>query len=210
MNANETTLDAVNEQGDGVRVGFRRIGDRYAHTLYGVRGGESLAIVESVDDADDQGWPLSLPVQELREATDAASNRTLLLMGAAASGHWSVSVSTTRYGDIAPEFALVFDVAVRLHWTPSYLGAAYDTVQGAEWIDVSDRLAFPKKGKHALCISAFDHTEVEATRDDVVGFLSVDRDRLHPDRRLFLPELPLPIEYPATYRWRYSIASALS
>ena len=209
MSERQTHLDAVDDHGVGVRVGFRRIGGGFVHTLYGVRMDDALAIVQSVDDADVQGWPLNLPVQEVREATDSAGQRSLLLMGAAANGHWSASVSAARYGAADPY--LSFDVAVRLRQAPAYLGAAYETVAGADWINVSDRLAFPTRDDQGLCIfGTLDPAEVEGGSERSLDLLKTERHADHPNWRLFLPMAPLPAQYPATYRWRYSIAAALS
>jgi hypothetical protein len=207
MNARETTLDAVNERGDGVRVGFRRIGDRFAHTLYGVLGGESLAIVKSVDDADDQGWPLSIPVQELREANDAEGKPTILLMGAAAAGHWSASVAIAQRGDRDPYLA--FDVAVRLARPATYLGVAYDVDDQSRWVDLPGALAIAQRDQHALWITAgLDGPTSDATGKNPFELLQACGDARRSQCRRFQPTAPLPTTFPATYRWRYEISHA--
>lgn len=205
MAAHETILDAVNEWGDGVRVGFQRIGDRYSHTLYAVSGGKADAIVQSVDDDDVQGWPLSPPVQELREATDPDGNRTLLLMGAAAAGHWSASAAIKRRGDRDPFLAL--DVAVRLARPPAYLGAAYDADDFTQWDDLPGGLALPHRDGRVLWITAALDQEVrDRAGKNPLESLRASRDAERPRRRRFEPTAPLPSTYPATYRWQYEVA----
>lgn len=207
MPAESTTqLDAVDHRGDGVRVEFSRIGDRYAHTIYGVRGDSAVPIVSSVEDADYEGWPLSPPLQELRELTDDAGDRTLLLLGSAAYGHWSASIRSATFARANPY--LEFDVAVRLHRAPAYLGVAYETVAGANWIDTGD-LAFPQRDPHALCICApLSKTDADSTARS--ERLKAFPDPNTPNRRLYLPTTPMPERFPNTYRWRYWIAPALA
>ena len=106
-----------------------------------------------------------------------------------------------------------FDVAVRLHRAPAYLGVAFETLPEANWIDMQfdqpSGLAFAHQKKHALVISA-PLDELEAASRTPSDFLKAFSDQGAPNRRLFLPAAPLPTQYPATYRWRYCISSALA
>lgn len=211
MNAGpETQLDAVNSRGVGVRVALRRIGDRFAHTISGIRRDRIDAIVESVEDADYQGWPLSPPLQELRDLTDAAGNHSLLLLGSAAYGHWSATIRSARSAHFAKEDPyLEFDIAVRLHRAPAYLGIAYQAVTDASWLEMPSGLTFAKRGPHAMGISA-PLNEAVAFSTPPSDLLKAFVGETSPTRRVFLPATPLPGNYPATYRWRYWIAAALS
>jgi hypothetical protein len=206
-----TILDAVNPRGVGVRVSLQRIGDRFAQTIHGVRKSGIDPILKSVEDADYEGWPLCPPLQELREVTDVDGNRSLLLLGSAAYGHWSASSRSVQFAQSNPY--LEFDVAVRLHRAPAYLGVAFETLPEANWIDMQfdqpSGLAFAHQKKHALVISA-PLDELEAASRTPSDFLKAFSDQGAPNRRLFLPATPLPKQYPATYRWRYCIASALA
>jgi hypothetical protein len=206
-----TILDAVNQRGVGVRVSLHRIGDRFAQTIYGIRKNTVDPILKSVEDADYEGWPLCPPLQELRELADVDGNRSLLLLGSAAYGHWSASIRSVQFSQANP--CLEFDLAVRLHRAPAYLGVAFEALPDANWIDMqfdqASGLAFAHREKHALVISA-PLEEIETASQAPSDFLKAFSDQGDPNRRLFLPATPLPKQYPATYRWRYCIASALA
>jgi hypothetical protein len=211
MDDRPTILDAVNALGVGVRVSLQRVGDRFTQTIYGVRRNQIDPILRSVEDADYEGWPLCPPLQELRELTDGDGSRSILLLGSAAYGHWSASVRSVSFRKGNPN--LEFDVAVRLHRAPAYLGFAFETLPEANWIDMQfdqpSGLAFAHREKHALVISA-PLEEIETASRAPSDFLKAFSDQGDPNRRLFLPATPLPKQYPATYRWRYCIASALA
>lgn len=202
MADSSTILDAVNPRGVGVRISLQRMGDRFAHTIYGVRHDTIDPIIASVEDADYEGWPLSPPLQELRESTDAEGNRALLLLGSAAYGHWSVSISSKFVHVRSP--CIEIDLAVRLHRAPAYLGTAYELVGNGNWIDHVFTVA--KRDPHRLLITA--------SPEDVTGTVTPS-DLLKafpgeaPSRRLFLPARQLPQHYPGSYRWRYIIAAAV-
>jgi hypothetical protein len=200
-------LDAVNSRGVGVRLAFERCKDRLSHTLYVIRRGAVDAVARSVDDKDFEGWPLSLPVQELREAECAAGQKTLLLMGSAAFGHWSATVHVAHFDATSPY--IEFDVAVRLHRSPAYLGAAYEAIDGATWIGTPGGVAFAQRAPHSLVIAAPLHSsegDAYAPTDSLKAFQSPH----HANTWLFLPADDLPTTYPATFRWKYCVASALA
>jgi hypothetical protein len=206
-----TILDAVNALGVGVRVSLRRVGDRFTQTIYGVHRNQIDPILKSVEDADYEGWPICPPLQELRELTDVDGSRSILLLGSAAYGHWSASVRSMRFRKGNPN--LEFDVAVRLHRAPAFLGFAFETFPEANWIDMQfdhpPGFAFAHREKHALLISALSE-DIDEPSQAPSDFLKAFSDQGAPNRRLFLPATPLPTQYPATYRWRYCIASALA
>jgi hypothetical protein len=200
-------LDAVNSRGMGVRVTFEWTRDRYSHTIYGIRKGHADAVANSVEDERFDEWPLSPPIQELRESLDSAGQRTLLLMGSAAYGHWSATARVEHFDAENPY--VEFDVAVRLHRSPAYLGVAYDTLNEATWTGMPGGLAFIHCEPHALVIAApLGSIEVDspAPTDLLKAFPAPDM----PNRRWFLPAAPLPAQYPATFRWQYCVASAFA
>jgi hypothetical protein len=133
-------LDAINTRGVGVRVAFGRTGDRFSHALYGIRRSDIVEVARSVDQEDFEGWPLSPPVQELREVPDDSGRPMLLLLGSAAYGHWSATVRTTGLDQGNPY--LEFDIAVRLHRSPAYIGVAYESLEGTTWTGMPGGLAF--------------------------------------------------------------------
>jgi hypothetical protein len=200
-------LDAVNERGFGVRISFRQVGDRFGHMIWGVRPDRVDPVAESVDDADYEGWPLSPPVQELREANGPEGSRALLLIGSAAYGHWSASIRPGVIHKINP--CIELDVAVRLHRSPAYLGAAYEIVNEGTWKDFPYDycLTAGSWGTQRILITSFpnDVKDPPPSTDSLKSFPGDSK----PDRRLFLPAAPLPRSYPATYRWRYVIAAGV-
>jgi hypothetical protein len=200
-------LDAINTRGVGVRVAFGRTGDRFSHALYGIRRSDIVEVARSVDQEDFEGWPLSPPVQELREVPDDSGRPMLLLLGSAAYGHWSATVRTTGLDQGNPY--LEFDIAVRLHRSPAYIGVAYESLEGTTWTGMPGGLAFAHSIPHALVISAplqSPEAESRAPTDLLKGFEAPGK----PNRRLFLPATPLPTRYPVTFRWQYCVASALA
>jgi hypothetical protein len=198
-------LDAVNDRGVGVRVAFTRIGDLFSQTLYGIRGSQVVEVACSVDREDFDGWPLSPPVQELREVPDDSGRPTLVMLGSAAYGHWSATVRTAYFDQANPY--LEFDTAVRLHRRPAYIGIAYDAMAGTTWTGTHGGVAFAQRDPHALVISApLESAESCAPTDLLKGFEAPGM----PTRRLFFPATPLPMRYPATFRWQYCVASALA
>lgn len=200
-------IDAINSRSIGVRVMFEWVGDRYSQTLYGVRKDAVDAIVRSVDDEDFEGWPLSFPIQELREVENAAVQRALLLMGSAAYGHWSATVQVAHFDDANPY--IEFDIAVRLHRLPAYLGIAYRTIEGATWTGTPGGLAFAHRAPHTIAIAA----PLECREDDAYAptdFVKAFESPHDANAWLFLPASPVPTTYPATFRWKYCVASALA
>jgi hypothetical protein len=202
-----TYLDAVNKRGFGVRVSFRQAGDLFGHTIWGVRPDGVDPVAESVEDGDYEGWPLSFPVQELREASGPEGTRALLLIGSAAYGHWSASVRAGVIHKTNP--CIELDVAVRLHRNPAYLGAAYEIVNDGLWKDspFDQCVAAGSWGTQRILITSSpnDGRDVHPATGGLKSFPGDNR----PDRRLFLPTAPLPRSYPATYRWRYVIAAGV-
>jgi hypothetical protein len=193
-------LDAVDQRGLGVRVAFHLVGDRYGHTLSAVRGDQIAPLLSSVEDVDQQGWPLSPPVQEIREVADAEGARTLLLIGAAAHGHWSAGVRSFKH-NVAGHF-LEFDVAVRLTRLPSHLGAAYELAEGARWINLPAGQVYAAQGDAELAVMASLDDAVAASKRPS-ELLKSSLNAGHPQRRTFCPDFSQLADFPATFRWKY-------
>lgn len=198
------SLDAINAKGVGVRIAFERTGDRYSHTLYCIHKNQIDAILTSVDDADYRGWPRSIPVQEVRP-TRPAGEIALVLMGAAASGHWSVTVRTV--GPDANPY-LEFDVAVRLARLPAHLGMCYELLGNAVWIDDHSGLTSARLEPHSIVMSPPPRADNSSSNQ--VEQLKTLADPANPRHRLFVPTAKLAEHYPATYRWQHCIGSAFA
>jgi len=199
-------LDAINSLGVGVRIAFHRNGDCFAHTIYGVHKDRIDAILNSVDDLDASGWPLSIPVQEIRETPFPSGGTALVLMGAAASGHWSATVRPVHFDDANP--CLEFDVAVRLTRSPAYLGACYELQGEAAWAGDYSHMAFASLKPHGLVISRPLGSRNPSSEQ--LDLLQTRPDPVAPRLRRITPAASLPQQYPATHRWQYGIASALA
>lgn len=201
----EYHLDAVNDRGIGVRVAFRLTGDRYGHTFFVVRRERVTPIVSSVEDADEKGWPFSPPVQEIREVAAADGSRTLLLIGAAAHGHWSAGVRSFKH-HVAGHF-LEFDVAVRLSQAPSHLGAAYELADDARWVNAPAGQVYAAHDDVEVAIMAsLDDTVATSTRPS--SLLQSSPVPGEPKRRTFSPDYSQLSEFPTTFRWRYWVGLA--
>jgi hypothetical protein len=208
MSAADAYLDAINDDGSGVCVCFHRVGDHYRHVLQSFVEGQAQTIVSSVDDLTYDEWPISPPYQQLREVADGDGHRSLLLVGSAAFGHWSASIRMVRRNAGA---LLEFDIAVRLHRLPAFLGMTYEAGAGTCWVDLPGGLAMPMRGNVALWITApLERIEAEDASAAVhpLAQLKAFYDPTDRNRRLYLPTPPLPKQFPATYRWRYHVAAA--
>jgi len=106
-------LLGLNEQGQGVRVEFQKQSDRFGHTIFGVRNGEAVPLLTSVEGTPEEIAPLSPPFAELHQ-----QDNMLFLTGATTLGHWSMSVQ-------AVDEWLLFEVACRTKGKASHLGSTY-------------------------------------------------------------------------------------
>jgi hypothetical protein len=96
--------------------------DRWEHRLCrAAPAGESPLIeLRSCESRPDSAWPKSPPIQQLVLEDLPDSGPTLLGVGMAGSGHWSLSIHCD------PSLGLVFDVACRIGSDlPSWLGSSY-------------------------------------------------------------------------------------
>ncbi|MCO8120280.1 hypothetical protein NHH03_00930 [Stieleria sp. TO1_6] len=98
-------------------VHFVWTGDRFEHRI---ELGENHAACK--DEAADQTWPDSPPIQQLSiESIDGRD--VALAVGCAGTSHWSLSVEPTAEG-------FCFDWACRAKQTPAQLGTKYESPAG--------------------------------------------------------------------------------
>ncbi len=106
-------LEALDAQGQGLRVEFQKQGDRFSHKIFAVSNANAQLLLESIEGPPNEVAPPSPPFTELHQQQD-----TLFLTGATTLGHWSMSVQ-------ALDNRLLFDVACRAKSTPNNLGSTY-------------------------------------------------------------------------------------
>jgi hypothetical protein len=102
---------AIESRGDGwvLRVEFVWRGDRFGQVI-SVVGADGVAapLLESVEEANADGFPASPPLQSLSIETLADGRRAALLVGMAGRSHWSASIEP-----LADAAGLLFDIACR-------------------------------------------------------------------------------------------------
>ncbi len=224
MSRESYQLDAVDEAGQGVRVLFEWEGEHYRHTIYVINGSQAIAIAVSIHELSDEGWPVSPPVQEIRELPDS-NGKQLTLTGAASQAHWSATVrvirppvfNADRGTDATDSQAVVscieFDFAARVRTAPLPLGFTYHTLGEASWVDMPFR-SIPEVSSGAAMLS----------REPYIAFISptigpghglppkshrfqISAAHERSRARLFEPLTELPRHLPATLRWQYWIAA---
>ncbi len=194
-------LAALDAQGRGVRVEFKKQGDRLGHTLCAVTDQGVVSLCTSVEDTAVACFPASPPWTELYR-----QQQTLLLTGATSQGHWSLTVRAAveivsqpaAVAGLQPgSHGLIFDVACRLKAEPTTLGSGYrctETVPGQPQGD--DGFLWTNQGGGqilALPLPADSHTRGGTA-------LMAETGRLR-----FEPSGQVPGQYPATVQWRYAL-----
>lgn len=113
-------IQAVDAEGNGIRVVFSRQGDRFAHRVERLAEHQVMCVWQSVEGGDRDLWPPSPPLQHLTVESRGDRQAVALLVGAAGTAHWSVSVEAdSRKGEA------VFDVACRLSGQRGALSSCY-------------------------------------------------------------------------------------
>ncbi len=107
-------------RGRYLKVRFFQLGDRYAHGVWLVDGGNETALLDSLEGDDYTDWPPSPPLQQLTVEDRPDGSRVLLLVGMAGTSHWSLSVEPHP-----SEPALLFDAACRIKGACTRLGSQY-------------------------------------------------------------------------------------
>jgi len=121
-----TTLECLDVRGQGVRVEFHKRGDRYGHTIFRVRNGEEVPLLESVEGTPEAIAPTSPPFADLHQ-----QGETIFLSGATTYGHWSMSVEEV-------DGRLLFDVACRLMHPVEWLGSTYRITASENFLKLRD------------------------------------------------------------------------
>jgi len=103
----------------GLRLEFIRLGDRYAHRIMAVDAGKFTPLLESVEGAANDDWPVSPPWQEVHCEHRAGGVQVALTVGKAGKSHWSASFELDSAG------SLTVDVACRTATAPIRLGSEY-------------------------------------------------------------------------------------
>jgi len=185
--------DALAIEGTGLRVVFRRLGDRVAHAIERLQDASWSPILESLEGGPDDVWPPSPPLQELHFEDRPDGRRLALLVGRAGASHWSLSV---EWDPLSSRFS--FDAACRVRSAPAWLGSRYGLPSaaavggpiGARFSDAAGielpgmRLRSESTGEQPAC------------------------DLIQQDRQLQLQPAPVAAPWPKTSRWRYSLEAA--
>ncbi len=164
------------------RLVFDRTADRWRHALEINIGGWWQRVLESVEGNADDHWPPSPPLQSLHEMPAATGQRSVVLLGAAGTSHWSVSVTETGLpGALVREnsIAFHFDVACRTPVRPHWLGSSYSPT-----------------GDAALSCAAAELIELAPT-DDAAAAMAIEAN--HVSVRPTIHDAPPP----QTVRWQY-------
>jgi hypothetical protein len=120
-------IEAIGNDGIGLRLEFRWQGDRYGHLISRIEpGGDPQRLLDSIEGVTSDAWPPSPPFQSLTLHT-LPSGVSALLVGMAGRSHWSASM------EAVPNSAeLIFDVACRHSDLPLHLGSRYRNLAPTE------------------------------------------------------------------------------
>jgi hypothetical protein len=227
MSGESYQLDAVDEAGQGVRVFFEREGDHFRHMIFGLNGRGAVALTVSIHELSDEGWPVSPPVQEIRELPDSVGKQ-LTLTGAASHAHWSATVrvvrpavfnASRRADAMNPQLevsCIEFDFAARVRAAPHPLGFTYHTLAEASWVDLPFS-SIPETSSGAAMLSREPYMAfISPTIGPGHGLppksrrLQISAAHERSRARLFEPITEVLRELPATMRWQYWIAAEAS
>jgi hypothetical protein len=198
-------IEALNESGRGVRAEFAWDGDRYSHTIVGVRGNKSFSLLQSQEGDRNDHSPPSPCLTELYQ-----QDQIFLLTGATSTSYWSLSVRSQVIhldnddvstidldGSSSPINALVFEVACRVKRADCLLGSSYSVLNETKCdVFTTGKLAFAAgpSAEPTFGILFRSPTRISST----------DQQSLN-----FVPEDKLANRYPYTVEWRYEIVWAL-
>ena len=109
-----------------LRIEFAWVEDRYVQRI-SIDGAE---VGNSIEGNGSEAWPPSPPVQQLH-SQEIDGSPAILGVGAAGTGHWSISV------ELDGDQAIAFDLACRCKAAAEFLGSRY-RLDGAVKIECSD------------------------------------------------------------------------
>ncbi|MGI9430503.1 MAG: hypothetical protein ACR2NM_17715 [Bythopirellula sp.] len=141
--------EAVDSQGNGLRVEFTKPADRFGHTVLGVRGGEVVPILCSIEGTPEDFAPPSPPLTELHQQPSLT-----FLTGATSIAHWSMSVEVVEGG-------IWFDVACRAKRQPPVLGSAYQVVEKQFELEVGATCCVNQSGNLLNILPAAEASNME-------------------------------------------------
>ena len=124
--AKTRVLDAVNDQGDGLRVEFVRVGPRWVHRILGVERQQARLLLKSIEGDETDSFPPSPALQQI-ELQQLGDVTAAMLIGMAGRNHWSVCVEARPAAR-----SIRWDVACRGECEAScFFGNAYEPL--VEW-----------------------------------------------------------------------------
>ena len=149
----------------GLRAEFMWRGDRFYHSIYGVKGNKKQLLLTSVEGGLEDVWPPSPPYQEFNDpriVSDTQHGSVGLAVGAAGKSFWSLGIEVVETGNPA----LVFDIACRVKEPPQWLGSTYEFQNvdalrcGFQQVEVQDgKVHYVLKASEAISASAFHVTD---------------------------------------------------
>lgn len=188
-------IECLNDQQRGVRIAFSKQDDRFFHTVFGIRGDQSVPLLNSVEGTPEDDEPPSPPYTELHQQGDL-----LFLSGATTKGHWSMSVQNA-------EHVILFDVACRMHSEVANLGSTYKTVQAAQTLEAGEfQLIFSADNEEKAYSLVLGPPEAESDDGCCLEQLRSDTGMIQVSAR---PSGVFFDRYPATVRWKYVFSWAL-
>lgn len=137
------TIQTANQR---LTVEFTWKTDRYVHRITSDAGCE----ITSVDGTPEEPWPSSPPIQQL--SLESIEGQLVLLgVGAAGSGHWSISVSSVVDGD---DEALKFELACRSREVPDRLASTYRCEGSQLHLEARSGISEVTKAAEAVVLTA--------------------------------------------------------
>jgi hypothetical protein len=178
-------------RGRYLKARFFQLGDRYAHGVWLVDGGNETALLDSLEGDDYTDWPPSPPLQQLTVEDRTDGSHVLLLVGMAGTSHWSLSVEPHP-----SEPALLFDAACRIKGACTRLGSQYRC-------DLQPR---PPRDSQTIEFGIADQIcrfEAETLGSKPPASVEMVGENLS------IHSPPLSERLPTTARWKYRIAIGL-
>ena len=211
------SLEVLNGKQRGVRVDFFWTGDRFAHTISGVREGIAEPLLESIEGESDERFKASPPCVELHQQEEA-----VFLTGATDAGYWSMTVELAGslegpnlgLTDIKPpteasrKYFVLFDVACRLRAEFGRVGSSYKSSEPNGICVPVAPAAFAASGAreqpYSVVIGPVGLSEKENDCQVIC-----ESKQPGPGKLRISPEASAPTAFPATVRWKYGVFWAL-
>lgn len=207
------TLEVLNTKQHGVRVEFYWTGDRFAHTISGVRDNQAEQLLESVEGDPNDRFPASPPCVELHRQEEA-----IFLTGATDAGHWSMSVEQagkdalsafyqTGIAEYSHHF-LLFDIACRLRTECGKVASEYKTfhLEGKCIPAGQSAIAANGTGKQPFSVIV---SPVSKSHQEDACRIGCHNNQTSSGGMTIAPAAQTPADFPATVRWKYGIFWAL-